>query len=154
MSCATPRRVARGRSKVVSGFQQLLLRGNVVDLAVVIGAACSAVVQALVKDLIASFIGAFRVSDQLRQARASGSQSLPATSPRSTGDQNSRTSAKPSPRSPVGRTGASEASRLKGSAHEGSGGVNVAGRSCVPLALKVRGGSPVARCRLRSLRPR
>ena len=45
----------------MSGFQKFLLRGNVVDLAVavVIGAAFGAVVQALVKDLITPIIGAF-----------------------------------------------------------------------------------------------
>jgi large conductance mechanosensitive channel len=45
----------------VSGFRKFLLRGNVVDLAVavVIGAAFGAVVQALVKDLITPVIGAF-----------------------------------------------------------------------------------------------
>jgi large conductance mechanosensitive channel len=45
----------------MSGFKKFLLRGNVVDLAVavVIGAAFGAVVQALVKDLITPLIGAF-----------------------------------------------------------------------------------------------
>ncbi|HYY89417.1 MAG TPA: large conductance mechanosensitive channel protein MscL [Chloroflexota bacterium] len=45
----------------MSGFKKFLLRGNVVDLAVavVIGAAFGAVVQALVKDLITPIIGAF-----------------------------------------------------------------------------------------------
>jgi large conductance mechanosensitive channel len=45
----------------MSGFKKFLLRGNVVDLAVavVIGAAFSAVVQALVKDLITPILGAF-----------------------------------------------------------------------------------------------
>jgi large conductance mechanosensitive channel len=45
----------------VSGFRKFILRGNVVDLAiaVVIGAAFGAVVQALVKDLITPIIGAF-----------------------------------------------------------------------------------------------
>ena len=43
------------------GFRKFLLRGNVVDLAVavVVGAAFSAVVQALVKDLLTPLIGAF-----------------------------------------------------------------------------------------------
>jgi large conductance mechanosensitive channel len=43
------------------GFRKFLLRGNVVDLAVavVIGAAFGAVVQALVKDLITPLLGAF-----------------------------------------------------------------------------------------------
>jgi large conductance mechanosensitive channel len=45
----------------MGGFQKFLLRGNVVDLAVavVIGAAFGAVVQAAVKDLITPLIGAF-----------------------------------------------------------------------------------------------
>jgi large conductance mechanosensitive channel len=45
----------------MSGFRKFLLRGNVVDLAVavVVGAAFGAVVQALVKDLITPLIGAF-----------------------------------------------------------------------------------------------
>jgi len=45
----------------MSGFRKFILRGNVVDLAVavVIGAAFGAVVQALVKDLITPLVGAF-----------------------------------------------------------------------------------------------
>jgi large conductance mechanosensitive channel len=45
----------------MGGFKKFLLRGNVVDLAVavVVGAAFGAVVQALVKDLITPLIGAF-----------------------------------------------------------------------------------------------
>jgi large conductance mechanosensitive channel len=45
----------------MSGFKKFLLRGNVVDLAVavVIGAAFGAVVQALVKDIVTPIIGAF-----------------------------------------------------------------------------------------------
>jgi len=45
----------------VSGFRKFILRGNVVDLAVavVIGTAFGAVVQALVKDLITPIIAAF-----------------------------------------------------------------------------------------------
>lgn len=45
----------------MSGFKKFLLRGNVVDLAVavVIGAAFTAVVQAMVRDLITPLIGAF-----------------------------------------------------------------------------------------------
>jgi large conductance mechanosensitive channel len=45
----------------MGGFKKFLLRGNVVDLAVavVIGAAFGAVVQAFVKDLITPLIGAF-----------------------------------------------------------------------------------------------
>ncbi len=47
----------------MSGFRKFILRGNVVDLAiaVVIGAAFGAVVQALVKDFITPLIGAFGV---------------------------------------------------------------------------------------------
>ena len=47
--------------KELSGFQEFILRGNVVDLAVgiVIGAAFGNVVQALVKDLITPLIGVF-----------------------------------------------------------------------------------------------
>ncbi len=45
----------------MSGFKKFVLRGNVVDLAVavVIGAAFGAVVQALVKDIITPILGAF-----------------------------------------------------------------------------------------------
>ena len=45
----------------MSGFRKFILRGNVVDLAVavVIGAAFGAVVQALVKSLVTPTIGAF-----------------------------------------------------------------------------------------------
>jgi large conductance mechanosensitive channel len=45
----------------MSGFRKFILRGNVVDLAVavVIGVAFGAVVQALVKDLITPVIGVF-----------------------------------------------------------------------------------------------
>ncbi len=45
----------------MSGFRAFLLRGNVVDLAVavVIGAAFGAVVQALVKDIITPIVGVF-----------------------------------------------------------------------------------------------
>ena len=45
----------------MGGFKKFLLRGNVVDLAVavVIGAAFGAVVQALVKDIVTPIIGAF-----------------------------------------------------------------------------------------------
>src|SRR5689334_23188663 len=45
----------------MGGLKKFLLRGNVVDLAVavVVGAAFGAVVQALVKDLITPLIGAF-----------------------------------------------------------------------------------------------
>src|SRR5436190_24400363 len=46
--------LARGAGSQLGGFQKFLLRGNVVDLAVgvVIGAAFTTVVQALVKDVI------------------------------------------------------------------------------------------------------
>lgn len=46
--------------KTLDGFKQFILRGNVVDLAVgvVIGAAFSAVVTALVSDILTPFIGA------------------------------------------------------------------------------------------------
>src|SRR5437763_14458950 len=45
----------------IGGFQQFLLRGNVVDLAVgvVIGAPFGSVVQALVKDILNPIISAF-----------------------------------------------------------------------------------------------
>ena len=47
--------------KDIGGFKKFILRGNVVDLAVgiVIGAAFSSVVQALVKDIITPLLGAF-----------------------------------------------------------------------------------------------
>ncbi|HWA32472.1 MAG TPA: large conductance mechanosensitive channel protein MscL [Candidatus Paceibacterota bacterium] len=45
---------------MLKGFKQFILRGNVVDLAVgvVVGAAFSGIVNALVKDLLTPFIGA------------------------------------------------------------------------------------------------
>ena len=51
----------REAGEELNGFKKFILRGNVVDLAVgiVIGAAFSNVVQALVKDLITPFIGLF-----------------------------------------------------------------------------------------------
>ena len=51
--------VMHGAGKEVGGFKKFLLRGNVVDLAVgiVIGAAFTGVVQALVKDVIIPIIG-------------------------------------------------------------------------------------------------
>ena len=54
-----PANLVRGTGKQLGGFQKFILRGNVVDLAVgfVIGAAFTAVVQALVKDLIMPLIG-------------------------------------------------------------------------------------------------
>src|SRR5580658_5220169 len=49
-----------GRGKMLKGFRQFLLRGNVVDMAVgvVIGAAFGAVVSGLVKDLLTPLIAA------------------------------------------------------------------------------------------------
>ena len=54
-------RLASGAGKQLSGFKKFILRGNVVDLAVgiVIGAAFTGVVQALVKDIITPLIGVF-----------------------------------------------------------------------------------------------
>jgi large conductance mechanosensitive channel len=51
----------RGAGKQLGGFKKFILRGNVVDLAVgiVIGAAFTGVVQALVKDIITPLIGLF-----------------------------------------------------------------------------------------------
>jgi large conductance mechanosensitive channel len=51
----------RGAGKELGGFRKFILRGNVVDLAVgiVIGAAFTGVVQALVKDFITPLIGLF-----------------------------------------------------------------------------------------------
>ena len=51
----------RGAGKEMGGFKKFILRGNVVDLAVgiVIGAAFSTVIQALVKDIITPIIGVF-----------------------------------------------------------------------------------------------
>jgi large conductance mechanosensitive channel len=53
--------VARGVGKQLGGFKKFLLRGNVVDLAVgiVIGAAFTGVVQALVENVITPIIGIF-----------------------------------------------------------------------------------------------
>jgi len=52
--------MAEGKKSVVAEFKEFLLRGNVVDLAVavVIGAAFGAVVNALVKDLLTPIIAA------------------------------------------------------------------------------------------------
>jgi large conductance mechanosensitive channel len=52
---------ARGTGKQLGGFKKFLLRGNVVDLAVgiVIGAAFTGVVQALVRDFITPLISLF-----------------------------------------------------------------------------------------------
>jgi len=54
-------RLASGFGKELGGFKKFILRGNVVDLAVgiVIGAAFTGVVQALVKDIITPLIGIF-----------------------------------------------------------------------------------------------
>jgi large conductance mechanosensitive channel len=54
-----PGGVVRGTGKQLGGFKKFILRGNVVDLAVgiVIGAAFTGVVQALVKDIITPLIG-------------------------------------------------------------------------------------------------
>src|SRR5688572_31446366 len=56
-----PGGVVRGTGKQLGGFKKFILRGNVVDLAVgiVIGAAFTGVVQALVKDIITPLIGVF-----------------------------------------------------------------------------------------------
>src|SRR5918997_1152364 len=56
-----PGGVVRGAGKELGGFKKFILRGNVVDLAVgiVIGAAFTGVVQALVKDIITPLIGMF-----------------------------------------------------------------------------------------------
>ena len=53
--------VVRGTSKQLGSFQKFILRGNVVDLAVgiVIGAAFTGVVQALVRDFITPLISLF-----------------------------------------------------------------------------------------------
>jgi large conductance mechanosensitive channel len=54
-------RIVQGAGKELGGFRKFLLRGNVVDLAIgiVIGAAFTSVVQAIVKDLITPLIGIF-----------------------------------------------------------------------------------------------
>src|SRR3712207_4682847 len=54
-------RLVSGFGKELGGFKKFILRGNVVDLAVgiVIGAAFTGVVQALVKDIITPLIGMF-----------------------------------------------------------------------------------------------
>jgi large conductance mechanosensitive channel len=56
-----PQDLVRGTGKQLGGFQKFILRGSVVDLAVgvVIGAAFTGVVQALVKDIITPLIGLF-----------------------------------------------------------------------------------------------
>src|SRR5436190_7397005 len=55
----SPPGAVRGAGKELGGFKKFILRGNVVDLAVgiVIGAAFTGVVQALVKDVITPIIG-------------------------------------------------------------------------------------------------
>jgi len=47
--------------KILQGFKDFILRGNAVELAVgvVIGAAFNSMIQAVVKDLLTPFIGAF-----------------------------------------------------------------------------------------------
>jgi large conductance mechanosensitive channel len=52
--------VRRGAGRDIGGFKKFILRGNVVDLAVgiVIGAAFTGVVQALVRDIITPLLGA------------------------------------------------------------------------------------------------
>jgi large conductance mechanosensitive channel len=59
VSMPSPTGVVRGTGKQLGGFKKFILRGNVVDLAVgiVIGAAFTGVVQALVKDIITPLIG-------------------------------------------------------------------------------------------------
>src|SRR3712207_9263550 len=54
-------RLVSGVGGQLGGFKKFILRGNVVDLAVgiVIGAAFTGVVQALVKDIITPLIGVF-----------------------------------------------------------------------------------------------
>ncbi len=54
-------KVVHGVGKELGGFRKFLLRGNVVDLAVgiVIGAAFSNIVEAVVKDLITPLLGIF-----------------------------------------------------------------------------------------------
>jgi large conductance mechanosensitive channel len=53
--------IIHGVGKELGGFKKFLVRGNVVDLAVgiVVGAAFTTVVQALVKDIISPIIGIF-----------------------------------------------------------------------------------------------
>jgi large conductance mechanosensitive channel len=57
----SPPGAVRGAGKQLGGFKKFILRGNVVDLAVgiVIGAAFTGVVQALVKDIITPLLGFF-----------------------------------------------------------------------------------------------
>ncbi len=57
----SPSSAVRGTGKQLGGFKKFILRGSVVDLAVgiVIGAAFTGVVQALVKDIIMPLIGLF-----------------------------------------------------------------------------------------------
>ena len=56
-----PRSMVGGARKELGGFKKFILRGNVVDLAVgiVIGAAFTGVIQALVKDVIMPLLGLF-----------------------------------------------------------------------------------------------
>jgi large conductance mechanosensitive channel len=66
-------KVSRGVAKELGGFRKFLLRGNVVDLAVgiVIGAAFTTIVQALVKDVITPIIGIFGGTPDLSNWRIS-----------------------------------------------------------------------------------
>ena len=61
LNAPSPTGAVRGTGKQLGGFKKFILRGNVVDLAVgiVIGAAFTGVVQALVKDIIMPLIGLF-----------------------------------------------------------------------------------------------
>src|SRR5919205_76290 len=56
-----PSSVMHGAGADLGGFKKFILRGNVVDLAVgiVIGAAFTGVVQALVRDIITPLLGIF-----------------------------------------------------------------------------------------------
>jgi large conductance mechanosensitive channel len=66
-------KVAHGVGQELGGFRKFLLRGNVVDLAVgiVIGAAFTTIVQALVKDVITPIIGIFGGTPDLSNWRIS-----------------------------------------------------------------------------------
>jgi large conductance mechanosensitive channel len=68
-----PSRVVHGVGKEVGGFKKFLIRGNVVDLAIgiVIGAAFTNIVQALVKDIITPIIGLFGGTPDLSGLRVS-----------------------------------------------------------------------------------
>ncbi|HJZ49405.1 MAG TPA: large conductance mechanosensitive channel protein MscL, partial [Roseiflexaceae bacterium] len=66
-------RVVHGVGKELGGFRKFLVRGNVVDLAVgiVIGAAFTSIVEALVKDIITPIIGIFGGTPDLSNWRVS-----------------------------------------------------------------------------------